>query len=122
MASDFSAKPEFVSSDVLGAEEGGTDELGAEEGGTDVLARRAAPDELGAEAGGTDVLGAEEGGTDVLGHGPSSSTYRSTMVRSSAWLATPPGSGRPSLTRRPAPGPPSGRPCRARCDSSPRRG
>jgi hypothetical protein len=64
MASDSSAKsePEFVSSDVLGAEEGGTDELGAEEGGTDVL---------GAEAGGTDELGAEEGGTDVLGHGPS---------------------------------------------------
>ena len=54
MASDSSAKsePEFVSSDVLGAEEGGTDELGAEEGGTD-------------------VLGAEQGGTDVLGHGPS---------------------------------------------------
>ena len=54
MASDSSAKsePEFVSSDVLGAEQGGTDELGS-------------------EAGGTDELGAEEGGTDVLGHGTS---------------------------------------------------
>jgi hypothetical protein len=28
-------------------------------------------DVLGAEAGGTDELGAEQGGTDVLGHGPS---------------------------------------------------
>ena len=54
MAPDSPAmgEPEYVSSDVLGAEEGGTDVLGA-------------------EAGGTDVLGAEEGGTDVLGHGPS---------------------------------------------------
>ena len=54
MAADSPAmgEPEFVSSDELGAEAGGTDELGA-------------------EAGGTDVLGAEQGGTDVLGHGPS---------------------------------------------------
>ena len=54
MASDSSAtsEPEFVSSDVLGAEQGGTDELGAEQGGTD-------------------ELGPEAGGTDVLGHGPS---------------------------------------------------
>ncbi len=39
MASDSSAtsEPEFVSSDVLGAEQGGTDELGPEAGGTDVL-------------------------------------------------------------------------------------
>ena len=28
-------------------------------------------DVLGAEAGGTDILGAEQGGTDVLGHGSS---------------------------------------------------
>jgi len=64
MASDSSAtsEPEFVSSDVLGAEQGGTDELGPEAGGTDVL---------GPEAGGTDELGPEAGGTDVLGHGPS---------------------------------------------------
>ena len=54
MASDSSAtsEPEFVSSDVLGAEQGGTDELGP-------------------EAGGTDELGPEAGGTDVLGHGSS---------------------------------------------------
>ena len=54
MASDSSAtsEPEFVSSDVLGAEQGGTDELGP-------------------EGGGTDELGPEAGGTDVLGHGPS---------------------------------------------------
>jgi hypothetical protein len=50
MTSDSPArdKPEYVSSDVLGAEAGGTDILGAEQGGTD---------ELGPEAGGTDVLG-----------------------------------------------------------------
>ena len=71
MASDNPAQgePEYVSSDVLGAEAGGTDELGAEAGGTDVLGAEAGgTDELGAEAGGTDVLGAEAGGTDVLGH------------------------------------------------------
>jgi hypothetical protein len=53
MAADSPAmgEPEYVSSDELGAEEGGTDELGA-------------------EAGGTDELGAEAGGTDILGHGP----------------------------------------------------
>jgi hypothetical protein len=52
MTSDSAREPEFVSSDILGAEQGGTDELGP-------------------EAGGTDILGAEQGGTDVLGHGSS---------------------------------------------------
>jgi hypothetical protein len=72
MTPDTSAPgdPEHVSSDVLGAEEGGTDVLGAEAGGTDVLGAEAGgTDVLGAEAGGTDVLGSEAGDTDVLGHG-----------------------------------------------------
>ncbi len=56
------------SSDILGAEAGGTDELGQEAGGTDSLGAEAGgTDILGPEAGGTDELGEEAGGTDVLG-------------------------------------------------------